>query len=456
MNSFTYDGKNSTHFYKSKGDRTSPAWVTENMVTIDTIHEKHPILKSFAKTVEYARDMFEDMPAGSEGFRNFLATIPGDTLDKIFGDKKLFSQLSDFYQSFMLIASGVVDQKHLKTSIEGFPTYFVKGGFKEKYPDNALIQAITLSKGKNAKYPVLQIQLTGLDEAQKEVYRNAWIDIHKDNPTLSRRLFEYCFFRAGIGFSPKTFMALVPTYVKERLETDLGNGRKTSYVKTYEKLSTENMSAEVMYDQFIRNNWNENKLVPKKKGDSFRFNTEKIRNEITGRIEDIDALYITSKEDVSDVEGNMYIKVKKGKEYQLWKFDRRQGDMLIYHRTSPLGNNGEYLEINTSNIISPMNVTTALKESSEETGMPNISAAESDANDAAKKKLISEAETAKRIERAVEKYMSGEADDYLTNGVPTLFEEHFSMMRNIMDNRLTEQGIEIDKDKFMDEYNKYC
>jgi hypothetical protein len=103
-----------------------------------------------------------------------------------------------------------------------------------------------------------------------------------------------------------------------------------------------------------------------------------------------------------------------------------------------------------------MNVTTALKESSEETGMPNISAAESDANDAAKKKLISEAETAKRIERAVEKYMSGEADDYLTNGVPTLFEEHFSMMRNIMDNRLTEQGIEIDKDKFMDEYNKYC
>jgi hypothetical protein len=427
------------------------------MVTIDTIHAKHPILKAFAETVNVAKDMFEDMPAGSEAFRSFLSTLTPEFADKVYNDKKLFSQLSDFYQSYMLLASGVIDPEHLSLSIEGFPSYFTKQGFKEKYPDNALIQAITLSKGKKAKYPVLQIHITGLDESQKEVYRNAWIDLHKENPILSRRLFEYCFFRAGIGFSPKTFMSLVPTYVKERIETDLGNGKKASYVKTYRNLSNDNMSSKLILNQFIRNNWNNNKLVPKKSGNSFRFSFSQAIDPATGKMKDYGSLYITSQEDINDVLGNEWIKVKRGGKYQLWRYAGTQGETLIYQLSSPLGNNGEYVEMSTNDITNPMNITDTLNENSDDTGMPEISAAESDAAGQVKSP-ISDTEVTKRIESAVEAFMKkDETNDYQeTHSISSLFEEHFSMMKEIMGNRLKELGIEVNDKDFMKEFNKYC
>ena len=68
-----------------------------------------------------------------------------------------------------------------------------------------------------------------MDEQRKEELRSAWIDLHKADPELSKKLFDYSFFIAGIGFSPKTFMALVPTYVKERLKGE--NELKNSYLK---------------------------------------------------------------------------------------------------------------------------------------------------------------------------------------------------------------------------------
>ena len=79
-------------------------------------------------------------------------------------------------------------------------------------------------------------------------------------------LFNYFFFRAGIGFSPKTGMALVPNFVKERLTAQSSQGQEVSYVDIYRHFPSMEQRLEIIIDQFIRNNWNESKLVPKKGG----------------------------------------------------------------------------------------------------------------------------------------------------------------------------------------------
>ena len=80
--------------------------------------------------------------------------------------------------------------------------------YKKQYNDNLLIQSIKYGTDKGGR-ATLQIDITGLDTQQKERLSSAWIDLHKVNPELSEQLFKYCFFRAGIGFSPKTFSARI-------------------------------------------------------------------------------------------------------------------------------------------------------------------------------------------------------------------------------------------------------
>lgn len=67
-----------THFYDSKGIP----------VDIDDIFYDHPILREFARTVDIAKVMFQDMPAGSTGFRELLATLPEGLTDKVYNEQE--------------------------------------------------------------------------------------------------------------------------------------------------------------------------------------------------------------------------------------------------------------------------------------------------------------------------------------------------------------------------------
>ena len=67
-----------------------------------------------------AKYIFQGMPANSTGFRNILDSMSEEMSNIIFSDRKL-SSLSDFYQSYLMIASGAAKEGQL-VNYNGFPT----------------------------------------------------------------------------------------------------------------------------------------------------------------------------------------------------------------------------------------------------------------------------------------------------------------------------------------------
>lgn len=307
-----------------------------NPVDMNDIFLNHPILYQFHRTVDIARQLFGNMPANSTGFRNILDLIEESPLSNvIFGDRKLMSSLSDFYQSYLVMKNGVVNPQELGSTITEFPKKFIEKEYKKKYPDNALIQAIKYGIDKSGR-ATLQVDITGLDTQQKERPSSAWIDLHKVDPELSIKLFNYNFFRGGIGFSPKTFMSLVPVYVKERIP---------GYVDTFRVLPS--TVPETVLDQFIRNNWDNNRLVPRKKA-TFK----KLPN---GHVE------VFKPSEVRELTGVQYFKTKVNGEDKLFMQILEKDETIEFVEIAPLGSNKEYLEMSESTIDSPLNVPTEAK-----------------------------------------------------------------------------------------------
>lgn len=305
-------------------------------IDITDILNRHPVLEQFSRTVNMAKYIFQGMPANSTGFRNILDSMSDEMSNIIFSDRKLLSSLSDFYQSYLMIASGAAKEGQLVNYINGFPTWFFKQNFKEKYKDNALIQAIELDVNKETGRATLKVDTTGLDTQQKEVLSSAWIDLHKVDPDLSTRLFMYNFFRTGIGFSPKTFMGLVPTYVKERIP---------SYLESYRNLPR--VSPYIVLDQFIRNNWDNSRLVPKKE----------VKHIMHDKV-----LEVYREDDVREMSNVPYFKMRKNGVDTLWRQTGKSGTAVYYEEITPLGNNGEYLEMSNSNIVKAANIPAVAKE----------------------------------------------------------------------------------------------
>lgn len=307
-----------------------------NPVDMSNIFLGHPILNQFQRTVGIARQLFGNMPANSTGFRNILDLVNDSPLSSVvFGNRKLLSSLSDFYQSYLVMKNGVVNPQELGSTITEFPKEFREKEYKKKYADNALIQAIKYGTDKSGR-ATLQVDITGLDTQQKEKLSSAWIDLHKVNPELSTKLFNYNFFRGGIGFSPKTFMSLVPVYVKERIP---------GYVDTFRILPS--TVPETVLDQFIRNNWDNNRLVPRKKA-TFK----QLPN---GHVE----VFIPS--EVKELTGVQYFKTKVNNEDKLFMQILERDGAIEFKEIAPLGSNKEYLEMSESTIDSPLNVPAEAK-----------------------------------------------------------------------------------------------
>lgn len=320
-------------------------------IGIEDILEAHPILQQFARTLGIAQELFGNMPANSTGFRNLLNSVVGTQVGKaLMNDRRLMSKLSDFYQSYLVVAGNVVDSSRLEEVINNFPKEFIDGNYKERYRDNKFIQAIRFDTDKSGR-PTLKVDTTGLDTGQKERLSCGWIDLHRVNPELSLKLFEYCFFRGGIGFNPKTFMNLVPVFIKERVP---------HYTETFERLPF--TEASIIMDQFIRHNWNEKKLVrhidtQKDKDHPFFINTIDGKTVILA-----DEKIATSKYKLGVGD---YVVIKNFNNSDrdiLCKFTQPSEDIgpnLLMQEVDPLGDNGEFIEITVEgreNSIAPATV----------------------------------------------------------------------------------------------------
>lgn len=431
---------NGTHFYTAD----------DVPVDIDDIFFDHPVLKQFARTVDIAKSLFSDMPAGSAGFRNLLAQLPKDIADKMYGDKKLLDQFSNFYQSYLLVQSGVIDSKNLKDYATAFPKWFMEQNFKDEFPNNELIQAIRMNVSKKTGHPYLTINITGMDEQRKEELRSAWIDLHKADPKLSKMLFDYSFFRAGIGFSPKTFMALVPTYVKERL---MNENTGASYVDTYRRFPT--VVPKLVINQFIRNNWDNTKLVPWKGGKDTHYNVNLKAGE----------LRVYRPEEIADLTDVSYMKTKVGKETYLWHLETSSPNELTFKRVKPLGNNGEYLEISTSEIVNPLSDTSSVSEDKatstvqeSATDLKTESHQESSAEESVKTPVITKTEEVKNLSAIADLIMlqNPKLDHEGAEKLALEMKDKEKMFRKFLQKIFKHKGLDLSEDEAIDEFHKYC
>ena len=402
-------------------------------ISINDIFLAHPILNQFRRTLGIAQSLFGNMPANNTGFRNILTYASENPIgDAILSDRKILSSLSDFYQSYLVVAGNVVNSSDLGKVISEFPKEFMEKNYKKQYNDNLLIQSIKYGTDKGGR-ATLQIDITGLDTQQKERLSSAWIDLHKVNSELSEQLFKYCFFRAGIGFSPKTFMSLVPVYVKERLK---------SYVDTFRVLPSS--TPEIVLDQFIRNNWDNNRLVPRKKNLVMRH----LEN---GNFE------VYKESDVKELQKTQYFKMKVDNVDKLYQQVLLKDDSIEYKEVSPLGSNKDYLEVSVDGIDKPIEIPlTSLEDNEKSEISPSTDGeAKSDESTSSKQEQIdllhqiymTKGKTFADAEKTIQNYKA------MDNEFKKAIE---SQVKKFMKSRLETLGIKFDEKTIEEEYKKLC
>ena len=402
-------------------------------ISINDIFIAHPILNQFRRTLGIAQSLFGNMPANSTGFRNVLTYASENPIgDVILSDRKVLSSLSDFYQSYLVVAGNVVNSSDLGKVISEFPKEFMEKNYKKQYDNNLLIQSIKYGTDKGGR-ATLQIDITGLDIQQKERLSSAWIDLHKMNPELSEQLFKYCFFRAGIGFSPKTFMSLVPVYVKERLN---------SYVDTFRVLPSS--TPEIVLDQFIRNNWDNNRLVPRKKNLAMRH----LEN---GNFE------VYKESDVKELQKTQYFKMKVDNVDKLYQQVLLKDYSIEYKEVNPLGNNKDYLEVSVDGIDKPIEIPSTSLEDNEKSEVSSRTDGEAKSDES----TSSEQE---QIDLLHQIYMTkgktfADADKTIQNykAMDNEFKKAIeSQVKKFMKSRLETLGVKFDEKTIEEEYKKLC
>lgn len=331
-------------------------YIYRNRVNVGAqdILTRHPILNQFFRTVNMAKFILNDIPTNSIHFRNLLDQIPDNVKNTLMGNRKLLSNFADFYLSTLLIANNVINDTDLEKYIKDFPKHLINTKVKEKYPNNLLISSLQFANDDSTGRVVIKINTSGLDTKAKELLGSSWTELYRQDPNLAIDLFKYCFFKGGIGFNPKTFMSLLPIFIREDIP---------GYKNTFKHPAPVKIGA--LLDQFVGNNSNNTSLVPKKElGKDFNAKYNKEKKSIT----------ISKKEDISKMLNVGYFKEKKsGIIYKLLTdVTQKEIPYLVYVEIPTLGNNGEYIEINKNYIKKAVELPTEKIEGQNLTEIENM------------------------------------------------------------------------------------
>jgi hypothetical protein len=329
--------------------------------TVQSVIEANPILKGFSQGYSLARQLLRKMPAYSVGFSNII-DIAETECKPLITDRKSMSDLVDFYNSYLLIQSGVIDETKLEYYISEFPKEFIRN-YKnnEKYKDNPLIQAIRLSED-NGKRAALAVNTMGADSDFIQNLSMGWLSLYKSDKELAMKLFEYNFFRGGIGFSPKTFMRLLPV----RMKTDI-----EGYLETYRTLPM--VDPHLVLNQFVRNNWRNNRIVPVK---DITINVSPTNKDTKNTV-----IEIRKSNDVKLIRGVHYF--KKGVYNQLTgktdytvyeniSYNDEEAKVMYITELDTLGANNDYIEMSTEPIYDHAVITTKTDVKTSEKEQQNL------------------------------------------------------------------------------------
>ena len=340
-----------------KVNNSSDKVVDRNGVPLvfEQIIEKHPILQSFYGTLYLAKDLLSKVPAGSRAFHNLLFNqCPSSLSNILLSNRTLLSKFSDFFQSYLMISGDnpVIDANKLSYYVDEFPSEYLKEGYSrlDQYKNNAIIKAIKPSVNEETGRVSLEIDTTGLEITDKEVLSSAWWDLYNINQSLALKLFEYNFFKGGVGYSPKTFMSLLPLFIKEKI-----NG----YNELFESIP--DIYHSELVEQFVRNNATDEQLVP---------TIDKIDNKEASYIANYNQISI-SKVGERKAKNVYSFKVKNGDTYEIFVQVGVNEKSAYFKKVSALGNNGEYLEINTNEIIGSLTPTNIKPSKAEDSDVIN-------------------------------------------------------------------------------------
>ena len=316
-------------------------------IDVNYIFDSHPMLKAFYKANDIADRLLKDIPANSMTFKNVIYSGGDIFAETILSDRKLLSKLSDFYLSYILVSSGVINPKHTMHYINNFPKKYMEIiRSNSELKNNTLIDAIKLDMDRKTKKPVLKVETTGASITLKERLMGGWTELVRNPNTrdLAIHLFKYNFFRGGVVFNPKTFMGLTTYQVKEAIP-----GYNEAYTRAFIPLN----ECSHVVDLFVRNNWNEVKLVP-------QITDKKIIENITKDIERKDENGIINTIAYSVLDNTDYFKMEIDGNTTLWKITERsdETDIITIMQVEPLGNNGEYLELSKDTITNALTETT--------------------------------------------------------------------------------------------------
>ena len=399
----------------------------ENYVpaTRSMVFDELKSLGAFYQSYDIAKQLFKrlNFTTASDRFEQLLGIIHPEMQFSIYSNEALLKSLADFFQSFLLVQSGVIKSSALKRYTTEFITDYMAGKYtkEEKVANNPLIKAIQpkliSKKGQPDRY-ALNIDTTGMEQPEKDALSAGWTQLEKDNPELSHMLFAYNFFRGGIGFSPKTFMGLVPIQVKEGI---------AGYNETFEHLPEIGDYGSV-FDQWVRNNWTNTELVTK----------------ITTKPCDENTKTITFKgyKEMSFVYNSPYIRVSTKNGDFLFVRTNSSKTEATFAKIEPLGGNREYLEIYPTD--SPVTAVDNLQR-----GLATFETQESE--------IVERKEDNPDIEQTPEEQTRELTDFYQ---VAFAEETPIEETREVTDSQFEEANKDLDiqtnKDKFDDIMDNFC
>lgn len=247
-----------------------------------------------------------------------------------------------------------------------------------------------LATGESTDEISINIQgIGGLAPYMKDEIRESWADLARNPETsqIATDLFLYNFYKLGFNFSPKAFMNLAPTEVKEMIKVSTADGDR-SYVDFMNEIMEDkfNINAETFARQYMLNH-----LDNKRFGLNAKSKTVlKILNKkyLSSTNVQVSSFTIDITDPTIGSENSKYFILKENKmaktrqfvplikiynksgdiiaTYMADSFDETKTSVMTYHKVDKLGTKGQSLQYFGDNISSDIVKDTEVPETFEE------------------------------------------------------------------------------------------
>lgn len=353
-------------------------------------------LEILSKYFPYNKRAYVDARNTLNGLVNY-GSLDADTINSIHSDMMVYL-LSNQERSEFNGSLPKQTQHGLMTTREYYTKWFAKDllNHLEANPQmkSMPIFAYMLPEVKEVKNPAtgestdeisINIQgVGGLAPYMKDEIRESWADLARNPETsqIATDLFLYNFYKLGFNFSPKAFMNLAPTEVKENIKVPTVDGDR-SYVDFMNDIMEDkfNINAETFARQYMLNHLDNKRFGLDAKSKTvlgilkpLAIQAGVARNEFTLDLSKIDkenGKYFILKENKMAKSRQFVpmIKINTGQGqvvYMADSFDETKTSVMTYHKVDKLGTKGQSLQYFGDNISSDIVEDTEVSETFEE------------------------------------------------------------------------------------------